>query len=69
MTVPTTPRDLAPVERLVLAALLGGLAALLLYQGWLWRWDRLLYDAQLQLLAEPASEEIVIIGIDEQSLA
>jgi len=69
LTAPTTPRDLAPVERLVLAALLGGLAALLLYQGWLWRWDRLLYDAQLQLLAEPASEEIVIIGIDEQSLA
>ena len=69
MTKPTTPRNLAPVERLVLAALLGGLAALLLYQGWLWRWDQLLYDAQLQLLTGAASEDIVIIGIDEQSLA
>jgi CHASE2 domain-containing sensor protein/signal transduction histidine kinase len=64
----STPRNLAPLERLVLATLLGGMAALLLYQGWTWRWDQLLYDAQLQLLAGPASEDIVIIGIDEQSL-
>ncbi len=63
-----TPRVLAPVERLVLAALLGGLALLLLSQDWLWRWDQLLYDAQLQLISGPADDDIIIIGIDEQSL-
>ena len=65
----TTSRSLASGERLILAALLGGLVALLLHQDWLWRWDQLLYDLQLQLLATPASDEIVIIGIDEESLA
>ena len=69
LRTPAKPRSLAWGERLLLAVLLGGLAALILQQGWLWRWDQLLYDAQLQLLAGPASEDVVIIGVDEQSLA
>ena len=62
------PRSLAPGERLTLAIVLGGFAALLFYQGWLWRGDLLVYDTQLQLLSRPASDDIVIIAIDQQSL-
>jgi CHASE2 domain-containing sensor protein/signal transduction histidine kinase len=53
----------------MLALLLVSLASLLLSQGWLWRWDRLLYDTQLQLWSQPAPDDIVIIAIDEASLA
>lgn len=63
------PRRLAPGETLVLAGLLAGLVILLLTQDWLWRWDQVLYDAQLPLLGQPAGDDIVIVAIDEQSLA
>lgn len=62
------PRSLATGERLTLALVLGGFAALLFYQGWLWRGDQLIYDTQLQLLSRPASDDIVIIAIDQHSL-
>ena len=42
--------------------------ALLAASGWLWRWDQLLYDLQLSLLASEPSEEIVIVAVDKQSL-
>jgi CHASE2 domain-containing sensor protein len=38
-------------------------------QGWLWRVDHLLYDAGLPLLSRPAPADIVIVAIDEASLA
>jgi CHASE2 domain-containing sensor protein/signal transduction histidine kinase len=36
--------------------------------GWLWRWDQLLYDLQLSLLAGHPSDDVVIVAIDKQSL-
>ncbi len=36
--------------------------------GWLWRWDQLLYDLHLSLLAGSPSDDIVIVAVDEQSL-
>ena len=44
------------------------LAAALSYSDLLWRFDRWIYDAELQLLATPASKEIVIIEVDQKSL-
>ena len=66
--VGTPNRSLALKDLLILAGLLGGLALLLLQQGWLWRWDQLIYDTQLQLLSRPANTDITIIAIDEQTL-
>ncbi len=56
-------------ERVVLAALLGGLAVLLVQQDWLWRWDRVSYDALLGFWQRPAPDDVVIIAVDEASLA
>lgn len=55
-------------ERFILGAVLVGLAVLLVQQDWLWRWDRVFYDAQLRLWNRPAPEDIVIIAIDEDTL-
>lgn len=57
-----------PGERLALGVVLVGLAVGLVQQDWLWRWDRVFYDAQLRLWNRPASEDIVIIAIDEATL-
>ncbi|AMK78751.1 hypothetical protein A1342_09375 [Methylomonas methanica] len=38
------------------------------YTDALWRFDRWIYDAQLKLLASPASKDIVIIEVDQKSL-
>ena len=35
---------------------------------WLWRVDQTLYDSAISLLERPAQPDIVIIGVDEQSL-
>ncbi len=46
------------------------LAALgLLYSGWLANLDYLAYDYSLQTVQRPASEDVVIIAIDDRSLA
>ncbi|HHO58843.1 MAG TPA: CHASE2 domain-containing protein [Thiotrichales bacterium] len=60
---------IALTERLLLAAFLAGFASLFVYNDWLWRWDNLLYDAQLSFWKRPASEQIVIIAIDDASLS
>ena len=67
--MPSSRRRLALPDHLILALLLVSFASLLVSQGWLWRWDRLLYDTQLQLWSQPAPDDIVIIAIDEASLA
>ena len=61
-------RPVAFAERVVLAALIVGLALLLSYSEWLWRWDRVFYDAQLRLWQRPPAEDIVIVAIDEATL-
>ncbi len=66
--MPATGRSLALRERLGLAAILAGLALLLAQGGWLWRWDQLIYDAQLRFWSRPAPDDIVIIAIDQASL-
>ncbi|MCF6281163.1 MAG: CHASE2 domain-containing protein [Candidatus Polarisedimenticolaceae bacterium] len=62
-------RRLALPDCLILALLLVGLSLLLISQGWLWRWDGLLYDAQLQRWSRPAADDVIIIAIDEASLS
>ena len=56
-------------EHIVLALVLVGLALLCQQQGWLWRWDHNIYDAQLRFWSRPAPDNIVIVAIDEDSLA
>ncbi len=43
--------------------------ALAVRGDWMWRIDQVLYDAALRLWQRPPSPEIVIVGIDEASLA
>ncbi len=61
-------RPVALAERILLAALVVGLALLLTYGDWLWRWDRVFYDAQLRLWRRPPPDDIVIVAIDEATL-
>jgi CHASE2 domain-containing sensor protein/signal transduction histidine kinase len=56
-------------EHIILALLLVGLALLCQQQGWLWRWDHNIYDAQLRFWTRPAPDNIVIVAIDEDSLS
>lgn len=51
------------------AALLLVLGLGLVLGNWLWRWDLALYDAHLPLWFRPAPDDIVIIAIDDRSLA
>lgn len=55
-------------ERLALGTILVGLALVLVQQDSLWRWDRVFYDAQLQLWNRPPADDIVIVAVDEASL-
>lgn len=59
----------ASTPQLGFAVVLLGLTLALSYGGWLWRADKALYDANHRLLARAAAAEIVIVAIDEQSLA
>jgi CHASE2 domain-containing sensor protein/signal transduction histidine kinase len=67
--MPRRKRNRALLEYLTLALLLVGLALLCQHQGWLWRWDNNIYDAQLRFWSRPASDNIIIIAIDEDSLS
>ena len=70
--------DKAPVKRRLIrlptswafiSILLAGLSLSLIHTDWLWRWDQLLYDSQLNLWSRPAPDDIVIVAIDAQSLS
>jgi len=61
-------RPVAFAELAALAALIVGPALLLSYSDWLWRWDRVFYDAQLRLWQRPPPDDIVIVAIDEATL-
>jgi CHASE2 domain-containing sensor protein/signal transduction histidine kinase len=62
-TAPTGRRDDIGVA-LVVAVLAFVLAA----GGWLWRADRLVYDAALALWTRPAPDDVVIVAIDDASI-
>ena len=44
-------------------------AGILAERDWLWRWDNILYDANLPLLSSSTPESIVIVAVDEEELA
>jgi len=56
-------------EWALLALLLAAGAALTAHEQWLWRLDRVLYDAALSLARPGAPSDVVIVAIDEASLA
>jgi len=58
----------ARTESIKLGILLSCLCLAIIYGDWTWRWDRLIYDAQSSLVRQEASNDIVIIAIDEASL-
>ncbi|MCU7919865.1 MAG: CHASE2 domain-containing protein [Candidatus Thiodiazotropha sp. (ex Epidulcina cf. delphinae)] len=55
-------------ERTRSALILLLFTSLLAASGWLWRWDLLLYDLQMGIMARPPAEDIVIVAVDEKSL-
>ncbi len=61
-------RRLALGERLSLTLLLLAITWLLIYTDWAWRFDQLLYDTHHKVWSRDAPEDVVIIGIDTQSL-
>jgi len=56
------------LEHFVLVAILAFVSGLFIHNSVLWRWDNLLYDAQLSFLARTVSDEIIIVAIDDESL-
>ena len=58
----------AKVEHYLLIILLSLTAALFAHNDVLWRWDNLLYDAQLSFWSRTVSDDIIIIDIDDESL-
>lgn len=56
-------------ESIKLSLLLTCLCLSILYGDWTWRWDRLIYDAQSSFIEHEASQDIVIIAVDENSLS
>jgi len=58
----------AKVEHYLLVILLSITAALFVHNDILWRWDNLIYDAQLSHWSRTVSDDIIIIDIDDESL-
>lgn len=58
-----------PGPQLAFAIVLLGLTLALLYGDWLWRADKAIYDANHHLLTREVGDDIIIVAIDEQSLA
>ncbi len=56
------------LEHLLLVAILAVVSGLFVHSNLLWRWDNLLYDAQLSFWTRPVSDEIIIVAIDDESL-
>ena len=67
--IDTKPGDRSGlIEHILLVLMLVFVAGLFVYQDILWRWDNLLYDAQLSFWSRAVSDDIIIIAIDDQSL-
>lgn len=56
-------------EWLLLTVILVVVAGFAAWQGWLWRADQVLYDTGLSLGSRQAPDDVVIVAIDERSLA
>jgi CHASE2 domain-containing sensor protein/signal transduction histidine kinase len=56
------------IEHILLVAVLAFVAALFVQNNLLWRWDNLLYDAQLSFWSRTVADDIIIIAIDDESL-
>ncbi len=56
------------LEHLILVAILASISGLFVHNSVLWRWDNLLYDAQLSFWTRTVSDEIIIVAIDDESL-
>ncbi len=57
------------VDWLVVAAVLVAATAVVARERWLWRFDLVLYDTALALWARPAPDDVVIVAIDDLSIA
>ncbi len=55
-------------EQLVLSLALVALALLLDTSDYLWKWDQVVYDLQIQYWQRAPAGDVVIVAIDEQSL-
>ena len=56
------------LEHVLLVISLALLAGLFVKSSVLWRWDNLLYDAQLSFWSRSVSDDIIIVAIDDESL-
>lgn len=56
------------IEHVLLVLLFTFVSGLFVHNNVLWRWDNLLFDAQLSFWTREASEDIIIIAIDDESL-
>ncbi len=56
------------IEHVLLVTTVALVAVLFVHYHLLWRWDNLLYDAQLSLWKRTVSDDIIIIAIDDESL-
>ncbi len=55
-------------DELAIAIALGLLACGLVFGGWAWRLDRVVYDLGLSLWSRPSPNDIVIVAIDDASI-
>jgi CHASE2 domain-containing sensor protein/signal transduction histidine kinase len=55
-------------SHVIITVLLMSMAGLFVHQEVLWRWDNLLYDAQLSMWTRPVGDDIIIVAIDDESL-
>lgn len=55
--------------RLTVAIVLGILAVLAVARDWLWPFDHMLYDAALLAYQRPPPDDVIIVAVDEESLA
>jgi len=55
-------------SHIMLTLLLMSMAGLFVHQDLLWRWDNLLYDAQLSMWTRPVADDLIIVAIDDESL-
>ncbi len=56
------------IEHILLVSMLALVAVLFVHNDLLWRWDNLLYDAQLSFWSRSVADDIIIIAIDDESL-
>ena len=56
-------------DELTIGLALGALALLIALGGWGWRLERLIYDSALGLWTQPPPSDIVIVAIDDASIA